>query len=166
MNWKEYIFPTLHAKHFKDILQIRLVPNLDKSSPRKCKVLRCESPAIQRTERRERGEEEEEKGGGRRRRKRGHGKEVRCRRVWPLAAHLHLGVAPGDLQQAAQAHSHQHICSLAQEICWNHPITPTTQPLAFPMIHTPHQLPTLPETSARSSASRRASVQWAFALKP
>lgn len=46
-----------------------------------------------------------------------------------LATHLHLWVAPGDLEQAAQPDSHQDICSLAQEICRNNPpTTPTTQP--------------------------------------
>lgn len=43
------------------------------------------------------------------------------------ATHLYLRVTPGDLEQAAQPHPHQDICSLAQEICWNdYPITLTT----------------------------------------
>ena len=45
-----------------------------------------------------------------------------------LATHLHLRVAPGDLEQAAQPYSHQDICGPAQEVCWNN--APQPQPHA------------------------------------
>lgn len=60
------------------------------------------------------------------------------------STYLHLHVGPGDLEQAAQPHSHQHICSPVQEVCWNiTPITPTRSPLTLFLISGCHPLPSL-----------------------
>lgn len=64
-----------------------------------------------------------------------------------LATHLHLGHgAPGDLEQTAQPHSHQQICGLAQEVCWNNgPPRPTAHPSALLTVSAPQPQNSLSE---------------------